>query len=335
MKISDRIAAFARLGTAMTGLPAHEKSALFQRANNQNAWFTPASLEQAWQGISYMLAAEKLHQLMHPYTAVTAPKTVGVTMAGNIPLVGFHDFMCVLLAGHRIWLKPSASDSVLILFVIDLLQKIEPAFADCIRVVDRLNGIDAAIATGSNNTARYFEYYFRTIPHVIRKNRTSCAVLTGSESETDFLALGQDVFSYYGLGCRNVSSLFVPAAYNFTPLLNCWQQFAAVAQHHKYANNLDYQKAILLVNKTPFLDGGHVLITQHTQVVSPISVVHYQPYNSVEQLHALVAERADQIQVMVSANGSFPGSKPFGVAQRPEPGDFADGIDTLAFLSAI
>lgn len=335
MNIFDRICAFARLGTAMGTLPEGEKFALFQRAANQNSWFTNASLNQAWSGVAYMLNELKLRGLMEHYPAVLAPKNVGVTMAGNIPLVGFHDFMCVLLSGHRIWLKPSSNDSVLILFLIEMLKKIEPAFADRIRVVDRLNGIDAAIATGSNNTARYFEYYFRAIPHVIRKNRTSCAVLTGDEAQQDHLALGHDVFDYYGLGCRNVSTLFVPAGYDFTPLLDNWQPFADVAQHHKYANNLDYQKAILLVNQTPFLDGGHVLLQQSPQLASPIAVVHYQTYKSPQALKSKLAEQEELIQIVLSKDATFAGSKPFGFAQRPEPDDFADGLDTLAFLSKI
>jgi hypothetical protein len=335
MNISERISAFARLGEAMKNLPPETSSDLFQRATNENAWFTRESVDEAWSGIQYLLDANKLEKLMQRYPVSTTPKTVGVIMAGNIPLVGFHDFMCVLLAGHRIWMKPSSSDSVLILFVAELLKQLQPAFAERIHVVDRINGVEAAIATGSNNTARYFEYYFRSIPHVIRKNRTSCAVLLGGESESDYLDLGQDVFTYYGLGCRNVSSLFVPKGFSFTPLLDAWQKFAPVAHHHKYANNLDYQKAILLVNGISFLDGGHVLLTESAQLVSPISVVHYRTYESAAALDAMLHEVSDSIQVIVSRGGRFKNSKPFGVAQRPEPDDYADGLDTLAFLTSI
>lgn len=335
MDISDRILAFARLGEAMKSLPPAEKFTLFQRASNENAWFTESSLEQAWQGISYLLDEPKLRRLMARYPPCSTCKTVGVTMAGNIPLVGFHDFMCVLLAGHCIWLKPSASDRVLILAVIELLKQIEPAFADRIRVVERLNGVAAAIATGSNNTARYFEYYFRSIPHLIRKNRTSCAVLSGDETPDDLVALGNDVFSYYGLGCRNVSTLFVPTNYNFKPLLDVWQKFSTVAKHHKYANNLDYQKAIMLVNCTAFLDGGHVLLRESEQFVSPISVVHYRVFQNEQHLQDLLIQAHDQIQITLTANGNLWGSKPFGTAQLPEPEDFADSVDTMAFLTAL
>jgi hypothetical protein len=335
MNISERIDAFTRLGTAMETLAPDVKADLFLRATNENAWFTTESLHQAWNGILHMLRPPKLAQLMQRYPLPSSSKTVGVTMAGNIPLVGFHDFMCVLLAGHRIWMKPSTRDSVLILFLAEQLKQLAPTFAEKIQVVDRLNGVDAAIATGSNNTARYFEYYFRSIPHVIRQNRTSCAILTGREQPSDFEALGLDVFTYYGLGCRNVSTLFVPVGYSFTPVLDAWQSFRALANHHKYANNLDYQKAILLVNKVPFLDGGHILLTESAQFVSPISVVHYRTYSTHEDLTTMLEQLADFIQVILSAGGAYPNSKPLGVAQLPEPDDFADGVDTLAFLTRL
>lgn len=335
MNRSNRISAFARLGSAMKNLPGEEKEALFQRACHANAWFTPDSLEMAWQGIIYMLDEHKLTQLMTRYPDANRVSTVGVTMAGNIPMVGFHDFLCVLLAGHAISMKPSSSDSVLMLYIADFLKQIEPRFVPRIQLVDRLNGVNAAIATGSNNSARYFEYYFRSIPHIIRKNRTSCAILDGTETPGDLASLGQDVFSYYGLGCRNVSTLFVPEAYDFTPLLDAWQSFHAISDHHKYANNLDYQKAILLVNKIPFLDGGHVLLTASEQLLSPISVLHYRHYSDMRALDAMLESVAASTQIILSNKGKFANSKAFGTAQRPEPDDFADRVDTLDFLSKL
>jgi len=327
--------AFARLGQWMTQLPDQEKAELFRRATDNNAWFTRDSLEQAWAGIAYMLDRNKLEALIQPYPHPAQARTTGVIMAGNIPLVGFHDAMCVLLCGHTLWMKPSARDSVLIRALTDRLKTENPLFASSVFEVERLNGVEAAIATGSDNSARSFEYYFRNIPHLIRKNRSSCAVLYGDENQDDLLALGNDVFSYFGLGCRNVSLLLVPAEYSFPALLQAWGAFSSVGLHHKYANNLDYQKAILLVNREPFLDGGHVLLRESDQLTSPISVVHYQYYHSPDHLNEIIRAKENSIQAIVSKNGKYANSKSFGCAQRPEPSDFADGVDTLAFLAGI
>jgi hypothetical protein len=335
MNREDVLDAMAQLGRWMTHLDGEEKTSLFLRAANENGWFTPESLEQAWGGIAYMLQRDKLEALINNYPQPVCARSVGVIMAGNIPLVGFHDVLCVLLAGHKLWMKPSARDAVLIRALAHQLKTIRPPLADRIFEVERLNGVDAAIATGSDNAATTFAYYFRHIPHLIRKNRTSCAVLRGDETEADLQNLGQDVFSYFGLGCRNVSTLLAPTHYTFGPLLQAWQRFGYVAQHHKYANNLDYQKAILLVNRESFLDGGHVLLRESEQLVSPVAVVHYRHYRSPEHLNEIIQQQAPRLQAVVSKDGFFAGSKPFGCAQRPEPSDFADGVDTLAFLSGI
>jgi hypothetical protein len=243
-------------------------------------------------------------------------------MAGNIPLVGFHDLLCVLISGHRLSAKLSSQDSVLMRYVVEKLVAIEPRFKDYISFVERMNDADAVIATGSDNTARYFEYYFRNIPHIIRKNRSSCAILRGTETNEQLIALGKDVFSYFGLGCRNVSKLFVPKDYDFKRLLDLWQPYHDVFNHHKYVNNYDYNKSILLVNRTPHLDNGFVLITENKALVSPISVVYYE-----------VGEpdpSSDKIQCVVSAE-----HVPFGKTQEPELTDYADRVDTLKFLTAL
>jgi Acyl-CoA reductase (LuxC). len=259
-------------------------------------------------------------------------KSVGVAMAGNIPLVGFHDFLCVLMAGHRIHIKMSSQDSVLLQFIMDELVKIQPDFSDRIVIADKLKNLDAVIATGSDNTARYFEYYFRNIPHIIRKNRSSCAIIMGEEPQDELKKLSVDVFSYFGLGCRNVAKVFVPAGYKVTLLLDAWADLKDIIHHHKYANNYDYQKSILLVNQVPFYDNGFVLLTANSQLVSPISVLYYEDYNDLEDLNTKIKSIEAKTQCIVSANGWFQGSERFGEAQFPSLTDYADQIDTMSFL---
>jgi hypothetical protein len=335
MKMENRINAFATLGQRLNHWENGEKEALYDRVQAENPWFTTPNLDLAFRGIQKFLTPEKLHELVSGYTFKSEPKKVGVAMAGNIPLVGFHDLLCVLLSGHSIVIKPSSQDSVLIRFIKDQLIDIEPAFAEKIFIEERLNHVDALIATGSDNTARYFEYYFRKIPHIIRKNRSSCAILVGEEPAEELSALGNDVFSYFGLGCRNVSKLFVPADYKFDGMFRSWENFSSIIHHHKYANNYDYRKSIYLVNRDPFFDNGFVLITENKALVSPISVLFFEYYEDQKDLHQKMEEQKDKIQCIVSAQGWWPGSVGFGQAQFPDVADFADGVNTLAFLQSL
>lgn len=335
MKMENRINAFAALGQRLKHWENSEREAIYDRTQAENPWFTTQSLDLAVRGIQKFLNAEKLHDLVSKYTFKSEPKKVGVAMAGNIPLVGFHDLMCVLLSGHSIVIKPSSQDSVLIRFIKDQLVNIEPVFAEKIFIEERLNHVDALIATGSDNTARYFEYYFRKIPHIIRKNRSSCAILVGEEPAEELNALGTDVFSYFGLGCRNVSKLFVPADYKFDGLFKSWESFASIIHHHKYANNYDYRKSIYLVNRDAFFDNGFILITENKGLVSPISVLFFEYYEDQKDLHQKIDEQKDKIQCIVSAQGWWPGSVAFGQSQFPELTDFADGVDTLNFLQLL
>lgn len=260
---------------------------------------------------------------------------VGVVMAGNIPLVGFHDLLTVLLAGHRLVAKPSSQDIFLIRYVIDQLVKIEPRFGERIELQDKLNKVEAVIATGSDNTARYFEYYFRNIPHLIRKNRSSCAVLTGEEPASDLELLGLDIFSFYGLGCRNVSKIFIPSGYDVTALFKHWAAYEKVIHHHKYANNYDYNKSILLVNRTPFLDSGFVLLTENKGTVSPIAVLYYERYEHLDTVRDSIRESTSKIQCIVGDRVPGIQAVPFGKAQYPELDDYADSVDTMKFLTAL
>lgn len=331
MLLIDRIKSFETLGNRLKNLSEEELEGLCVGARNENAWFVEENVKLALDGIALFLNGSKLENWLSAYPlGDITPKKVGVVAAGNIPLVGFHDVMCVLLSGHQLMIKMSSKDNVLMRFVLNELFEIAPDFKSQVTFVERLNEASAFIATGSDNTARYFEYYFKNKPHVIRKNRTSVAVLTGKESPEDFENLGHDIFQYYGLGCRNVSKLFVPKGYDFTPLLDALQPFEPVIHHHKYRNNYDYNKSIYLVNREPFLDTEYLLVRESEDLVSPISVLYYQEYEDERELKSVLKEYEDKIQCVVGTNHI-----PFGQAQRPEVSDYADGVDTMAFLTGL
>lgn len=328
MLLIDRIKSFDTLGNRLKNLSVDELEELYLGAKNENAWFVESNIQLAIDGIALFLHQSEIEQWLSSYELKEIePKKIGVIAAGNIPLVGFHDVMCVLLTGHHLMIKMSSKDGVLMRFVLDELFRIAPDFKSQVTFVDRLNEADAFIATGSDNSARYFEYYFKNKPHVIRKNRTSVGVLKGQETSEDFENLGHDIFQYYGLGCRNVSKIFVPKGYDFSPFLDSLKSFEPVIHHHKYRNNYDYNKSIYLVNREPFLDTEYLLVRENEDLVSPISVLHYQEYNDEKELNALLIENADKIQCVVGVDHI-----PFGHAQKPSVSDYADGVDTISFL---
>ena len=336
MNHSERLAAFIALGQRLATISPDELTRLAARARNQNAWFDEPSVQAAVNGIAHLLAAEPLRHWAARYpTEPTSVRQIGVVMAGNIPLVGFHDLLCVLLSGHKLLAKLSADDTASMSWVMEELTRLEPRFADFIQVLPRLNAADAFIATGSDNTARYFEFYFGKKPHLIRRNRTSVAVLTGQETAAELARLGPDIFQYYGLGCRNVSKLFVPTGYDFVPLLDALQTYEGVLNHHKYNNNYDYNKSILLVNREPHFDNGFLLVRPSAALVSPISVVFYAEYRSEIDLVDQLTDIAAQTQCVVSAGARFAGSLPFGQAQSPAVDEYADGVDTMEFLAQL
>lgn len=346
---SERLQTFVALGEFLRSANAQSELAqIAQRAYYTTNWFTPNNSLTALQAIAdEYLTTDKLTVWAAQYPAEpTKPRTVGVVMAGNIPAVGFHDLLCALMSGHKLLAKLSSQDFVLIHYLIQKLKEINPAFDNWIEEADRLNAADAYIATGSNNTARYFEYYFAKKPSIIRKNRTSVGILMGEEGEDEFLKLGQDISSYYGLGCRNVSTLLVPEGYNshnagpepydFTPLLRTLEPQAPIyLDNHKYQNNYDYNKSIYLINAVPHFDNGYLLLTENDGLVSPISVVYYQTYQTLADATTWLNARADRIQVVASAQGWFTSSVPFGQTQRPGLSDYADGVDTMAFLATL
>lgn len=335
MDIEERIDAFSSLGDQLTSLDDVQRAALAETVARENPWFTPENIDRALEGIAKMLTPKALRQwtARYQWAADAPPRTIALVLAGNIPLVGFHDVLCVLISGNIAMIKPSSKDTALIKFVLQELVAIAPAFGTRIIYVPQIKNFDAVIATGSDNASRYFDYYFAQYPHIIRKNRTSCAVITGRESAEELTTLGVDVFSYFGLGCRNVSKLYVPTGYDFTPLLDQWNTYDNVINHHKYANNYDYQKAIMLVNKVPFLDTGFVMLTENDRLVSPIAVLYYEVYHSPEELSEKLAAVAEKIQCITGHQP--PASTPLGQTQLPTNREYADHVDTLAFLQSV
>ncbi len=336
---AERLQTFVALGNFLRAADSQpELTDLAHRAHIRNNWFTVSNTLRAIDAIaSEFLTEDKLTNWLSQYRAEpVVPQQVGVVMAGNIPAVGFHDMVCVLLSGHKLMAKISTQDFVLIHYFIQKIKEINPGFSDAIEEVERLNAANAYIATGSNNTARYFEYYFAKKPHIIRRNRSSVALLMGEEAETEFLPLGHDILDYYGLGCRNVSTLLVPEGYDFVPLLRALEpQASEYLNNHKYQNNYDYNKSIYLVNGVRHYDNGYLLVTESDALVSPISAVYYRTYQTQDDARQWLDSRADQIQVVASARGWLPGSVPFGHTQRPGLTDYADGIDTMAFLDSL
>ncbi|MFA0964828.1 acyl-CoA reductase [Roseivirga sp. BDSF3-8] len=336
MNLSQRIEAFTRLGDAIRSLSDDEIDSLSLRAQGKNNWFTFNNIRQALLGCVYMLDKEKLTQWTSTYTLdPSQPKKIGVVMAGNIPLVGFHDFLSVLISGHHLYSKLSSQDPYLLPYLADKLIAIEPTFRDRIHYPELLKEVDAVIATGSDNTSRYFEYYFSKVPNIIRKNRSSIIVLTGEETDDELRKMGKDIFSYFGLGCRNISKVFVPEGYKFNRLYENLEGYEEVRNHHKYVNNYDYNKSIFLVNIVPHFDNGFLLIRESKEMVSPISVLFYEEYKDLNSLNNSLDANADKIQCIVSSEETLKDSIAPGKAQEPELWDYADGVDTLAFLSKL
>lgn len=306
---------------------------VLRRAKGENGWFTEDSIKFSFKSWSKALTEENLLNWVSKYEITeTSPKTVAVIMAGNIPLVGFHDFISVLITGNRVLVKLSSNDKVLLPFLATYLIKQNPEFGELIKFTEnRLKDFDAVIATGSNNTARYFDYYFGKYPHIIRKNRNSVAVLTGDESEDELKLLADDVFLYFGLGCRNVSKIYVPENYNFDKFFNGMFSWKEVIYNNKYMNNYDYNKAIYLMNSQPLLDNEFLLLKEDTGFSSPIAVLFFERYKSIGGLVDHLKSEQENIQCVVSKAG-IEKTEPFGSAQHPQLWDYADDVDTLEFL---
>lgn len=333
MNLKNRISALVQWGKAITALNNEQKEHIFMRSSGHNNWFTKDSINLSLEGILKYLDLKNLESWINQYEIKEhTPKTIGLVMAGNIPLAGFHDFLTVLITGNKAQVKLSSLDPFLLPYLVNILIEISPEFKDRIAFVERLKDFDAIIATGSDNSARYFNYYFSKYPHIIRKNRTSCAILTGEESEEELNALGKDIFQYYGLGCRNVSKIFVPERYDLKQLYKGFEPYNDIINQHKYNNNYDYQKSVMLVNAVEHLDFGFLLLRETEKLVSPISVLFYEIYHSTQDLQSKLEPVKDKIQCIISKNAWWPDSMVPGTAQKPDLWDYADNVDTVKFL---
>jgi hypothetical protein len=334
MKLEKRIDLLKSLGEyCLSSEPAWE--AAKKKAHAANGWFIPEFVEKAVRGIvANYLQPARLAAWAERYAVPGEnphPRTVGLVMAGNIPLVGFHDFLSVFVSGNRQLIKPSVRDEVLVRHMVEWMGE---QVVDSVGFAERLNGCDAYIATGSNNSARHFEYYFGKYPSLIRRNRTSVAVLTGRETLEDLAALADDACLYFGLGCRNVTQLLVPEGYDFVPLLEAFRKYDHLAELAKYKNNYDYQLTLLILNKKYYMTNGSILLAENESPFSPISLLHYRYYSPGEANGLLEGMQAD-LQCIVGRDLNFAGSVPFGEAQQPGLEDYADGVDTMAFLRGL
>src|SRR5215217_2818077 len=293
------IIAFKKLSEFISDPDAEFKN-LVLSAQNSNAWFTANEVEKALRALHQMLNEEDLRIWFATINQAVSHKKVGLILAGNIPMVGFHDVLCVLATGNIALIKLSSSDDKLLPALLDRLVKIEPLLARHIVYTDRLKDFDAIIATGSNNTSRYFEYYFGKVPNIIRKNRNSVAVLTGNERPEDIAELGHDLFDYFGLGCRNVSKLYIPEDYDIKHFFEPLEQFKDIANHFKYNNNYDYNKSIYLVNGAQHYDNGFLLLREDTGLASPLSVIYYERYQRLEDVVQILKDQQENIQCVVS-----------------------------------
>lgn len=338
MTLKQRIRGFAEVGafidrhfqgkTVASEVQLHQGlDKVIEVAHQYNNWFIPEFVRNAILSIGSFLKEDTLIKFCEQVKD-KEPKTVAVVCAGNIPLVCFHDILCVLLSGHRVLIKFSADDNVLMPFFLKLLVHYEPGFESRILFADgKLGQFDAVIATGSDNTAGHLQYYFGKYPHIIRKNRSSIAVLSGHENTEDLKNLGTDIFEYFGLGCRNVSKLLVPKGYNFDTFFQSIVDFGFVVNNKKYGNNYDYHRAIYLLESIPFLDNNFLMVKESQDLHSPVGVLYYQYYEKDSEITEYIKANSAQIQCVVGADFIS-----FGYSQRPVITDFADNVNTLEFL---
>ncbi len=329
MRLQERIDLLVWLGSYII-----ENNDDFRQAKDdayrQNPWFIPEFIEISTFNIAKnFLKREHLENFADQYhipESIADRKNVGIVMAGNIPLVGFHDFLCVFLSGYRATIKLSSKDEILLKHLVNQMQRQNQMVEHYVSFAEQLKGCDAYIATGSNNSSRYFEYYFAKYPHIIRKNRTSAAILTGNESAAELEMLSDDIQFYFGLGCRNVTKLYVPEGYDFEPLLNALKQYDHFMDHHKYRHNYDYQLALAMMNRKFYMTNGSILLLENESLFSAVSVVHYAYYKEVADVQKDLKSDVS-LQCTVGEN-----HLPFGSAQSPGICDYADGLDTMEFL---
>lgn len=302
--------------------------AIKDRAERENGWFTQENIETSVNNIANeFLDEQKLRDWASKYNVSEKDLTVGIVMAGNIPLVGFHDFLCVYISGKRQKVKLSSKDNILFSHMVRKMTEWDETFEQYVSIEEMLKGCDAYIATGSNNSARYFEQYFSKYPNIIRQNRTSVAVLDGTESHDDIMNLGKDIFTYFGLGCRNITKAYLPKGYEMATLLSGLEPYKDIINHNKYKNNYDYHLAIYLLNKVNFYTNDSLLMVENELPYSAVSVLHYEFYDDRAALMDTLG-KDERLQCIVDGK-----TLTFGSSQKPSLADYADGVDTMAFLS--
>lgn len=330
MTLQERINVLVKLGNYMQN-NGHEWQSVKEMANRANPWFVPEFIEMASTNIyREFLEQQKLENWIKQYNIPEENEnavTVGLVMAGNIPMVGFHDMLCIFVSGHSQKIKLSSKDTILIKHIVSKMVELEPAVSHYISLSENLKGCNAYIATGSNNSSRYFDYYFGKYPNIIRRNRTSVAVIDGTETKEELELFADDIQTYFGLGCRNVTKLYVPEDYNFEALLQALNKYEHYADFHKYKNNYDYQLALLMMGNKFYMTNETIILTRNTSLFTAISQVNYEYYNRKEELHLL--KNNHDIQCIIGHQAT-----PFGQAQKPTLNDYADGIDTMQFLLA-
>ena len=335
--LQDRVEALLHLKTELAN-PSEYTQAVIHRASCENIWFSKDNISRAIDAlVNGMLDESALNLMIKTYSIddTIVSKNVGVIMAGNIPLVGFHDWLCVFLCGHQAQVKLSSQDLYLLPELVRLIEEYNPELKAQTTFVEKLKEFQGVIATGSSNTNRYFEYYFRDVPTILRKSRISVAVMNGTESDSEIHALGDDVHSYFGLGCRNVNKIYWPEGYDKDRLFDIFMQFKDVMSTSKYHNNYDYNFAMWSLNRNLFYTNDSLLFKEDKAMHARIASVFYEEYEDINLLKSSLAQM-DDIQCIISQQGEFiEGSIPFGESQRPGILDYADGVDTMQFLLSI
>jgi hypothetical protein len=336
MNKNQRLTSFISLGRELKRFISSPDDHILSEIQKENPWFIREFVIDSLTGISILLDVELMNAWLKNYDLTPTPgKAVGIVMPGNIPLAGFHDLMCVLLSGNNAIIKPSHSDRILTRFIVEKLFQINDEFRKMIVMDGNFNDADAIIATGSDNTSRYFRYYFSNKPCIIRRNRTSCAILNGNENKEDLKLLADDVFMYFGLGCRNVSKIFIPADYLVTDLELHFSPYNRLKNHNKYCNNYLYQKALAGLSGERIYDMKFFHFKENKGIMSPLSVIYYENYKTEYELDSFLQKYSDKIQCIVTGNQQNTHRVDFGQAQYPKPGDYADGVDTLEFLECL
>jgi hypothetical protein len=349
MNLKERIDTFVKFATFLSGLKDENSTFMLEElevlktrikeAEQKNNWFTHENILSSLIALSDQLTIENFDSWLTPYNLSDTDdnKRILLVMAGNIPLVGFHDLLSVLISGNRVVVKLSSNDNILFPYLWEVICKINPNFSDKLEKIDEIidKKFDAVIATGSDNSAKYFEYYFKNIRRIIRKNRRSIAVINGKETNPELKGLAEDVFLYFGLGCRSVSKIFVPKGYILDKLFDVFFPFQEIVNHKKYGNNYDYNKAVFLMGGHKLVENGFLLMKEDESLQSPVSMLFYEYYEDLEKVKDYIDENADLLQCVVCKEDIVKKNTHFGETQKPQLWDYADNVDTIEFLMSI